>query len=693
MLRFFFSLALALLLACLSACPSQTGGGGGGRDGKAGVDVDVGFVDQKEASRAAAADFAPALASDDDTLRAHAVRALARLERLDAITPITRALADSSAAVRAEAAFAAGQVDLALDGKRPAHEEARAVVEASLLEALAKEQNAMVRTALVRALGRLSSSRGLDALLRQAQSSSSTEKAQALYALGVSGARRQASKTHDEALLAATNAGLGGNDEEVRAAAAYAAFRQKLAVLGTAATAALRGGEQTRIFLARSMASADPAVADAALPTLLQDADWRVQVEAIRVTAQRSDLHVDRIPAVLDAATKNPKKPGAQHVITEACLALADVGAPSTALPAVSAAVTALGAEKSAVHARCTCAAAVEVLGGDANAVESCSEGLPGVQKRLYALVALGHLRVPSAEQAKALQPYVVDESVLVRMNAASTLCEKPSVAAADVAATRLLDEDDPGVASALLECFADGAFSDVLRDGTLVTSARRFTAGTTFEAVEPLLAIANTARGRPGANMKTLVAQLAQHADARVADAAKDVPVGERGPGPRALVLPTPAVGSLPLAAILHTARGDVTIAFERDIAPRTVKNFVDLAQKGTYNNTPFHRVIGDFVSQGGDPRGDGSGGPGFTIPCENSDAAFTRGAVGMAHAGKDTGGSQFFLTHSHQPHLDGRYTLFARVVDGADVMDALQKGDLLVSVELTTALRGQRK
>jgi cyclophilin family peptidyl-prolyl cis-trans isomerase len=240
-----------------------------------------------------------------------------------------------------------------------------------------------------------------------------------------------------------------------------------------------------------------------------------------------------------------------------------------------------------------------------------------------------------------------------------------------------------------LLGCFADGKNADVLRDRTITQAAQRLSGGTTFEQIEPLLAIAALARTRPGPSMQALRDSLLKHSDARVRDAAGDVPGGERAPGPRALAMPEPAVGTLPLAAILRTARGDITIAFERELAPRTIKSFADLAAKGTFNNTIFHRVIGDFVSQGGDPRGDGSGGPGFTLPCESSDAAFTRGAVGMATAGQDTGGSQFFLTHSHQPHLDGRYTLFARVVDGDDVMDALQKDDLLLSVEMTTALR----
>ncbi|MCC7073198.1 MAG: peptidylprolyl isomerase [Deltaproteobacteria bacterium] len=138
-----------------------------------------------------------------------------------------------------------------------------------------------------------------------------------------------------------------------------------------------------------------------------------------------------------------------------------------------------------------------------------------------------------------------------------------------------------------------------------------------------------------------------------------------------------------MPQSAELVTARGTITIAFARELAPATVANFVALARAKVYDGTPFHRVIADFVAQGGDhARGDGAGGPGYTIPCENTDAPYVRGAVGMAHAGKDTGGSQFFLTHSWQPHLDGRYTLFGQVSAGLEVMDALQPNDVLERV-----------
>jgi len=108
-------------------------------------------------------------------------------------------------------------------------------------------------------------------------------------------------------------------------------------------------------------------------------------------------------------------------------------------------------------------------------------------------------------------------------------------------------------------------------------------------------------------------------------------------------------------------------------------VDSFITLARKGFFNNLTFHRVVPNFVIQGGDPRGDGEGGPGYQIRCEINTRPYTRGAVGMALSGKDTGGSQFFITHSPQPHLDGGYTVFGQVTSGMDVVDRIARGDLI--------------
>lgn len=135
---------------------------------------------------------------------------------------------------------------------------------------------------------------------------------------------------------------------------------------------------------------------------------------------------------------------------------------------------------------------------------------------------------------------------------------------------------------------------------------------------------------------------------------------------------------------ATFETSRGAIVCDLFAKDAPATVNNFVFLAREGFYDGTTFHRVIADFMIQGGDPTGTGSGGPGYSIRCEINLQPYERGAVGMALSGKDTGGSQWFVTHSPQPHLDGGYTLFGRVIAGMDVVDRMARGDSVLRVKI---------
>ena len=137
-------------------------------------------------------------------------------------------------------------------------------------------------------------------------------------------------------------------------------------------------------------------------------------------------------------------------------------------------------------------------------------------------------------------------------------------------------------------------------------------------------------------------------------------------------------------ITATIHTSRGQIRVELFPKDAPITVDSFITLARKGFFNNLTFHRVVPNFVIQGGDPRGDGEGGPGYQIRCELKPRSFNRGAVGMALSGKDTGGSQFFITHSPQPHLDGGYTIFGQVISGMQVVDRISAGDLINKVEI---------
>ena len=132
---------------------------------------------------------------------------------------------------------------------------------------------------------------------------------------------------------------------------------------------------------------------------------------------------------------------------------------------------------------------------------------------------------------------------------------------------------------------------------------------------------------------------------------------------------------------AEIVTAKGTMKVEFFENDAPLAVKNFCDLAQKGFYDGLTFHRVIPNFVIQGGCPNGTGAGGPGYTIKCEldGENQYHDRGVLSMAHAGRNTGGSQFFVCHSrtNTAHLDRNHTCFGKVVEGLDIIDAIRGGD----------------
>ncbi|MBA3634037.1 MAG: peptidylprolyl isomerase [Acidobacteria bacterium] len=144
---------------------------------------------------------------------------------------------------------------------------------------------------------------------------------------------------------------------------------------------------------------------------------------------------------------------------------------------------------------------------------------------------------------------------------------------------------------------------------------------------------------------------------------------------------------------AILTTEKGTFTIEFFPEDAPLTVDNFIKLARKNYFNGLAIHRVVPNFVMQDGDPRGDGNGGPGWEIRDEINEIPYERGTVGMALSGKDTGGSQWFVTHSPQPHLDGGYTVFGRVNEtDMKIVDNLVRGDKILSVKIIEGNKLQR-
>ncbi len=139
-------------------------------------------------------------------------------------------------------------------------------------------------------------------------------------------------------------------------------------------------------------------------------------------------------------------------------------------------------------------------------------------------------------------------------------------------------------------------------------------------------------------------------------------------------------------MEAIIKTNKGDMKVTFYDQDAPKTVANFVKLANEGYYNGLTWHRVLPDFVIQGGCPKGNGTGGPGYKIDCEltGDNQYHDRGVLSMAHAGRNTGGSQFFVCHSRNntAHLDRNHTCFGKVIEGLEVIDAIKEGDKIESI-----------
>ena len=143
------------------------------------------------------------------------------------------------------------------------------------------------------------------------------------------------------------------------------------------------------------------------------------------------------------------------------------------------------------------------------------------------------------------------------------------------------------------------------------------------------------------------------------------------------------------PILVTMETDKGAIELELYPEYAPKTVNNFVFLTQEGFYDGVAFHRVISNFMIHGGDPTGTGRGGPGYRFEDEivGNPLKHGTGVISMANAGPNTNGSQFFITHSPQPHLDGKHTVFGKVVSGQDVVDTIQQGDKIVRATIQPA------
>ncbi|MCC7178708.1 MAG: HEAT repeat domain-containing protein [Acidobacteria bacterium] len=444
--------------------------------------------------------------------------------------------------------------------------------------------------------------------------------------------------------------------------------------------ALLKGeGQVTRAFAARGLGVLRH---EAAVPALTTIVTGEAEPAAVRVQAVRALGAIRRAEsgaALMKVVTAPKVDPNLQ---LEAVVALGQVRH--------GAALDALIELASASWPAMRAAALVAMARVDPDTFISAISGLdadPHWSVRAALASALGEL--PDHRGEARLTDMLRDQDQRVVPSVLTALAASGAASARGVLAARLTAED-PVVRMAAANGLARlkaadqaGALTSALetsgRDGTYVARAAILAALAALDPAAARPALTAALADRDWAvrlRAAQLLGQLDPQANARPATPAPPAP------DPAA----TDALVSPPYSprAYIDTEKGVIEVDLAVLDAPRTVANFTALARKGFFSNIPWHRVVPDFVVQGGDPRGDGEGGPGYTIRDEINQRPYLRGTVGMALDWADTGSSQFFITHSPQPHLDGRYTVFGQVVSGMDVVDRLQQWDVVRSVRI---------
>ena len=569
-------------------------------------------------------------------------------------------LKSGAATERAAAAFALGQLGTAWE---PVGDEARGRAEAALTAALAGEKDAAVRDRIVEALGKVG---GKAAATVLAAALDGKERVRAAVALAALAKNKVAL---DGATRAKLERQLADKDAQARWAAALALLRMR----DPASRAALRGctkdpAANVRATCAKALADVGGEEDVGALVPLVGDGDGRVAAEAMRtlvkLSAKCADSGCPSLEAIENAAL--PWRPSVVQAVTfehpRGIMAATYLRGAYDAVPKADK----LDERTRAILA-CKLAMAHDRALGRLELVPSCGGGRVSERERgVWAAEALAETGGPELATLAASPLAAVREAAAEGADAATvkkllTDSDAPVVAAAAERAEALkLAEAAPELRAALAR--VKGADAVEAQQSLLAAAASL-----------KLTALVPEARALVDAEPYAL-RQAAAHA----LTALTGTPTVARMP-----TVPADAAPKLaPTTVRLKTTRGTIVARLWVDDAPRTASSFVTLARKKFYDKLTFHRVVPDFVSQGGDPRGDGAGGPGYMIPCEIGMRRYGEGVMGMALSGRDTGGSQFFFTQAPEPHLDGRYTAFGEVVSGLDVVDALVEGDVILEL-----------
>lgn len=652
------------------------------------------------------ATFQRAASASEPATRRAAHRALARLHDPEALPLLQIGLRDTDSRVRAAAAFGIGA--LGEDGAPSA---------GALAGAMAVEPELEVRARMIRSLGRLGSDEALAALLPALRDERAPLRAAACFGVAE---RALAGGSVSREIRARLASRLDGNQpEDVRFACAFALSRlpalQGNELRGEVVQLQLALGDESarvRLFAYRALGRIESASLESVAHGI-EDRDWRVRVQAVGSLgrlATRGDEGPEAMAEALRISYAALLQDGAisagppLHVFLAATSAAGPLARtePVHALAArLHRQLARRPASRDQAIAHCAAAALVDRGRGWPTQVADCGgEEITDVERAVREAQVLGSLDGAPPQRIARLRRLLDREEPVVR--------EAALAAAAQIIhpdANRLVLEalsiDDAGVRPAALDALrtiasrrpsADMVPPPLAPVATLA-ALRAARESTPADELETLVTWLEAVDATDARELVPSIRELSGHPNRGVRDRARGLlekweaePAGESGPIANAIAedaIPSP--GARPRVR-LETARGPITIELAPDEAPATVARFLSLVESGFYDGLVFHRVVPGFVVQGGDPRGDGYGGPGWSQRCEDNPLPYVRGTVGMALAGRDTGGSQFFITHGAQPHLEGRYTAFGRVVVGMDHVDQIQAGDTLREAILLT-------
>jgi len=589
------------------------------------------------------------LQDEHASVRSAAARALGHIQDRGSVGPLTRALSDRALDVRREAAFALGLVG-------------DSTALPALSDRLAHETDPGLRETIVTAVGMAGGRPGATVIERALHAPRASERWAAALAAG----RLKDSTLVDPLAAAAAK----DPNPELRWRVAYALGR----IGDRRGAASLRKlsedkSEMVRAMAARALGDVHDSTAAARLVALLGDSAWRVRVNAAHALGV--------IQARRDARSLRPLlKDSNAQVRWEAALSLgaiqdsASIGDLTAALQDPTSGVV----QGAAI-------ALLQIRGDQAvGAVAPAIDLLPGFL-RSGLVEALGPVKGPLALEvllARARDSTDAPQAA----GATSGLAKRPQDAAASIPVLRpLLGARDFTVVCSAAEAL--GELGDSVSVPALAALlGRNATAEDKDVRTSAVTALASLKSNAAARDALRMARRDPERRVREIATAALGMPADSVGAWPAPMLRVEPIPSAPATSADVETERGVIRIALDPARAPRTVENFARLARSGFFNGLNFHRVVPNFVIQDGCPRGDGWGGPGYAIPCEYNDRPYETGTVGMALSGKDTGGSQWFITLSPQPRLDAHYTAFGKVASGMDVVEKIMPGDKILKI-----------